>query len=169
MNDETRTLLLNDRQVEQKINRLAYQLYEDNAAEKEIIIAGIMKSGYRVAEKIAAAIRKISPLEVIIAGIHIDKHSQVEKEITVTIPETAWNGKVIVIVDDVLNSGKTMMYAMKPFLVADIKKLRTVVLVDRNHKRYPVSADFVGVSLATNLKEHVAVEFRGEGAEAWLS
>jgi pyrimidine operon attenuation protein/uracil phosphoribosyltransferase len=77
--------------------------------------------------------------------------------------------KVIILVDDVLNSGKTMMYALKPFLAADIKKIRTVVLIDRNHKRFPVAADFTGLSLSTTLQEHVSVEFDKNGAAVYLS
>jgi len=166
---ENRTILLDEKQVVQRINRLAYQIYEDNASEKEIIIAGIMKSGYQVAEKIAAALKSISPLKVQLAELHINKHSQFDEKITVSIGSEHFTGKSIVLVDDVLNSGKTMLYALKPFLAADIKKIRTVVLVDRNHKRYPISADFAGLSLSTTMKEHVSVEFKGNAAQAWLS
>jgi pyrimidine operon attenuation protein/uracil phosphoribosyltransferase len=75
----------------------------------------------------------------------------------------------VIVIDDVLNSGKTMLYALRPFLSADIKKIRTVVLIDRNHKRFPVAADFSGLSLSTTLKEHVFVEFENDSAKAWLS
>ena len=98
----------------------------------------------------------------------IDKHSQTRKEIELSINKEKLKGKVIVLVDDVLDSGKTMIYALQPFLNADIKKIRTVVLVDRNHKRFPVAADFVGISLATTLQEHVTVNFENE-EEAYLS
>ena len=166
---DNRTILLDEKQVVQRINRLAYQIYEDNATEKEIIVAGIMKSGYQVAEKIAAALKSISPIKVELAELQINKHSQFNEKISVSIGSEHFAGKSIVLVDDVLNSGKTMLYALKPFLAADIKKIRTVVLVDRNHKRYPISADFAGLSLSTTMKEHVSVEFSGKNAQAWLS
>ena len=167
--NEPRTMLLNSKQTDQRIDRLAFQIYEDNASEKEIILAGIMKSGYQLSERIASSLKKISPLKVLLTEVRIDKHSQLTGDISISIDKRQLQGKVIILVDDVLNSGKTMMYALKPFLEADIKKIRTVVLIDRNHKRFPVSADFCGISLSTAMQEHVSVEFNIEGAFAWLS
>ena len=165
----SRILLLNSKQIVQRINRLAYQIYEDNVSEKEIILAGIIKSGYQLCEEIAALLKKISPLNVQMAEVYVDKHSQLATDVSVSFNPEQLQGKVIVVIDDVLNSGKTMMYALKPFLAADIKKIRTVVLIDRNHKRFPVSADFKGLSLSTTLQEHVTVEFGKEGIMAWLN
>src|SRR5205823_3815264 len=118
----SRTLILDKHQIEQRINRLAYQVYEDNSDEKEIIIAGILKSGYIVAEKIANALKQISPLKVHLAELTINKHSQVDEEVKTSFTKEQLHDKVIIVVDDVLNSGKTLMYALKPFLHADIKK-----------------------------------------------
>ena len=167
--NEPRTMLLNSKQTDQRIDRLAFQIYEDNASEKEIILAGIVKSGYQLSERIASSLKKISPLKVLLTEVRIDKHSQLTGDISISIDKRQLQGKVIILVDDVLNSGKTMMYALKPFLEADIKKIRTVVLIDRNHKRFPVSADFCGISLSTAMQEHVSVEFNIEGVFAWLS
>ncbi len=167
--EDSRTLLLDEKQVMRRIDRLAYQIYEDNSSVKEIILAGIMKSGFQLCEKIAESLRKISPLKVITAEVHINKHSQLSNDISLSIREDQLQGKVVILIDDVLNSGKTLMYALKPFLASDIKKIRTVVLIDRNHKRFPVAADFTGISLATTLKEHVSVEFAKDGVSAWLS
>ncbi len=166
--NQPRTLLLSGKQVEQCITRLAYQIYEDNSMEKEIILAGIKTNGYLLCEKIASAIRSISPLIIVLAEVQIDKHSEVHKDIVISLSKDKLIGKVVILVDDVLNSGKTMMFALKPFLDADIKKIRTVVLIDRNHKRFPVAADFTGLSLSTTLQEHVTVEFIPEGIVAWL-
>jgi pyrimidine operon attenuation protein/uracil phosphoribosyltransferase len=164
-----RTVILDKHQIEQKINRLAYQLYEDNAEEKEIIIAGILSSGYIVAEKIANTLKKISPLKINLVELSVNKHSQADEEVKTGLSKEQLHGKVIIVVDDVLNSGKTLMYALKPFLNADIKKLRTVVLVDRNHKRYPLSADFVGYPMATTLQEHVSVVLEKNEEAVYLS
>jgi pyrimidine operon attenuation protein/uracil phosphoribosyltransferase len=166
---ETNTVLLNDTQVKQRIDRLAFQIYEDNANEKEIVIAGIVDSGYRFAVMIADKLKQISPLLISMAEVRIDKHSQVAKEISVSLSKDKLQGKVIILIDDVLNSGKTLMYSIKPFLDADIKKIRTVVLVDRNHKIFPVAADFAGYSLSTTLKEHVTVEINGDTVRAIMS
>lgn len=166
---DLRTLLLNEKQVLQCINRIAYQIYEDNSDEKEIILAGIAKSGYLLCEKLALTIQTISPLKVLLTEVIVDKHSQVNNEISISLNREQLQKKVIILVDDVLNSGKTLMYALKPFLAADIKKIRTVVLIDRNHKRFPVATDFTGITLSTTLQEHVSVEFDKTGATAWLS
>lgn len=167
--ETTQTLLLSSKQIEQRINRIAYQVYEDNADEKEIIVAGIHASGYKVAEQISAVLGKIAPFKVQLIDVHMNKHSQTDEEIKLPLTKEQLQGKVIILVDDVLNSAKTMMYALKPFLAADIKKIRIVVLVDRNHRRYPIAADYVGLSLATTLQEHVSVEFENGKAQAFLS
>jgi pyrimidine operon attenuation protein/uracil phosphoribosyltransferase len=167
--EPVKTIILNRSQIEQRINRIAFQVYEDNVDEQEIIIAGIAKSGFVFAKKIADALKNISPLNVQLIEVTIDKHSQVRKEIELSISKEQLQGKVIILVDDVLNSGKTLIYALRPFLNADIKKIRTVVLVDRNHKRYPIAADFVGLSLATTMQEHISVEFDNEEETVYLS
>ncbi len=168
MNQST-TLLLNKKQIEQRINRLAYQIYEDNIEEKEIIIAGILKNGYLVAERLSTALKNIANFSIKLIEIKIDKKSQVDQEIKIDLKKDELNGKVIILVDDVLNSGKTMMFALKPFLSADIKKIRTVVLVDRNHRRYPVAIDFSGLTLSTTMQDHVSVEFENDSATAILT
>lgn len=166
---ENRTLLLSNRQIEQKLNRLAFQIYEDNQGEPEIILAGVMKNGYDVAEKIADVLGKISPLKINLVKVNVDKHNQVEQPISLSIDKRDLSGKSVMLIDDVMNSGKTMMYALKPFLQSDIKKIRTVVLIDRNHKRFPIAADFTGMSLSTTLQDHISVEMQGGESTAWLS
>ena len=166
---ETKTPLLDKKQIEKRINRIAYQIYEDNFEEKEIVIAGIAKSGYQVAQKIVKALNKISDLKTTLIEVTLDKHNQVKRDVTLSVPEDDLKNKVIILVDDVLNSGKTLIYALRPFLKIDTKKIRTVVLVDRNHKRYPIAADFVGISLATTMHEHVSVELEGDKEVAYLS
>lgn len=164
----SRTLLLNDQQTRQRIDRLAWQLYEDNPDEKEIIVVGILTSGNLVAEMLAGSLRSISPLKVTCATIRIDKHSQVAGAAELSIPSAEMEGKVVVLVDDVLNSGKTLLYALRPFLSIDLQKIRIVVLVDRNHRRYPISADYAGLTLATTLKEHITVEGEKDRICAYL-
>ena len=159
------TLLLNKIQIEQRINRIAYQVYEDNFEEQEIIIAGIVKGGYQLAQRIKNSLEKICTIKVNLIEIKIDKNKQAEQVIKLPLTTDELKNKVVIIIDDVLNSGKTLTYAMRPFLDANVRKIRTVLLVDRDHKRYPVIADYVGFKLSTTLKEHVSVEFT-EGKEA---
>lgn len=163
------TLLLNEKQIHQRITRIAWQIAEDNIGEKELVIAGILQNGYPIAEQLAKVLRSIADFKITLLSVQLEKHSQVEKEIKLSIPGKDLQGKVIILVDDVLNSGKTLLYALRPFLAADIKKIRVAVLVNRNHPRFPVKADFSGLTLATTLQEHVKVEISATGMSAFLS
>ena len=153
-----KSLVLNKEQIQQKIDRLAWQIYEQNYKEKEIIITGIARRGVLVAQKIADKLMDISSIKVKLSTVRLDKDNPYEKEIEVDITEDEFKDKVLILVDDVLNSGKTLIYGTKYFLSVPIKRLSTVVLVDRNHNHFPIKADFVGLSLSTTLKEHISVE-----------
>lgn len=163
-----RTLILNQHQIEQKINRIAHEIYEYNFEESEIIIAGIADRGYVLAKKINEVLIKISPLKTKLIEIRVDKNNLKADAVTLDIKEEELKGKVVMLVDDVLNTGKTMIYSLYPFLKYDVKKIATVVLVDRNHNLYPVRADYVGLSMATTLQEHVSVEFKEGDDSAYL-
>ena len=163
-----KTLVLNKQQLQQKIDRLAWQIYEQNYKEKEIIIAGIANRGVLIAKKIAKKLTEISAIKVKLATIKVDKDNPFYKDIEVDISEKDYKNKVLILVDDVLNSGKTLMYGAKYFLSVPLKKLSTIVLVDRNHNRFPIKADFVGLSLSTTLKEHISVELE-KNAGVYLS
>lgn len=163
-----KTLLLNNKQIDQKINRLAFQIYEDNHSSGSIILAGIITNGFELAKKIADKLSEISDLQITLVEVNIKKHGTFSENVSVNIEKNQLNGKTVILIDDVMNSGKTMLHAMKPFLDAELNKIRTLVLVDRNHKSYPVSSDFVGLSLATTLKENVSVDFLEKEISAWL-
>lgn len=162
----TQTLILTSKQIQQKINRIAYEIYENNYDEKEIIIAGIADNGYLLAKRIADVLKKIAGMEIRLISIKIDKQNPLSDEIKIDLTEKELKNKVIVLVDDVLNSGKTLMFGAKPFLNTPVKRLITAVLVDRGHNRYPIKADFVGLSLSTTLREHITVEIDKAGKEA---
>ena len=164
----TNNIILNNVQIEQKIKRIAYQIYETNSKEKEVIIAGIANNGYFFAEKIAKTIKEISDLNIVLCKVIIDKKNPL-KEITTSINSKDYQNKSLVLVDDVLNSGTTLIYAIKHFLDVPLKRFKTAVLVNRNHKKYPVKADFKGISLSTSIKEHVVVEFNENNTIAYLS
>ena len=163
-----KSLVLNKEQLQQKIDRLAWQIYEQNYKEKEIIIAGIANRGVLIAKKLAKKLTEISAIKVKLATIKVDKDNPFYKDIEVDISEKDYKNKVLILVDDVLNSGKTLMYGAKYFLSVPLKKLSTIVLVDRNHNRFPIKADFVGLSLSTTLKEHISVELE-KNAGVYLS
>lgn len=151
-----KVLILNHTQVQQKINRIAYQILEDNIDEKEIILAGVIARGFRLAIRLQQVLQEISTLKVTLAEIELNKESS-KLESAINIPLDDCKNKVIILVDDVLNSGRTIAYGLGVFLNIPLKKLRSVVLIDRSHKLFPVATDFVGLELSTVLKEHVAV------------
>lgn len=163
------TLILNKLQIKQKVNRIAYQIYEDNFEESEIIIAGIHPGGYKFAKRIVDVLKEISPLKVTLIDVILDKENPLKEEVKLSVTKEFLSGKVVILVDDVLNSGKTLIYSMKPFLDTPLKKLRVAVLVNRNHKRYPVSPDFSGISLSTTLKEHIFVELNETDDSVYLN
>jgi pyrimidine operon attenuation protein/uracil phosphoribosyltransferase len=151
-----KVLILNHTQIQQKINRIAYQILEDNIDEKEIILAGVIARGYRLALRLEAVLKEISNLKITLVEIELNKASS-KLESAINIPIEDCKNKVIILVDDVLNSGRTIAYGLGVFLNIPLKKLRSVVLIDRSHKLFPVATDFVGLQLSTVLKEHVAV------------
>ncbi|WP_298992997.1 phosphoribosyltransferase domain-containing protein [Polaribacter marinivivus] len=160
-------IILNNTQIDQKIRRIAYQIYESNSNEKELIIAGIKGNGFILANKIVAVLEKISTLKVTICEVNINKKKPLEK-ITTSLTKEAYKNKSLVLVDDVLNSGTTLIYGVKHFLEVPLKRFKTAVLVNRNHKKYPVKADFKGVSLSTSIKEHIVVDFDATKTMAYL-
>jgi len=160
-------IILNHQEIEHKIRRIAYQIVETYTDEKEIILAGITKNGFTLAEKINIVLNTISDLKVILCEVIIDKQNPFDS-ITTSISKEVYSNKGIVLVDDVLNSGTTLVYGVKHFLEVPVKKFKTAVLVDRNHKKFPVKADFKGISLSTSSKEHVHVVFQDGNDYAYL-
>ena len=159
---DKKLLILDQHQIAQKIDRIAYQLLEDNFDEKEIVIAGILPKGNFIAERLKKILDKIAPFKSTLITIELDKQSSSLKAKTNTDIQVCHN-KVVILVDDVMNSGKTLAYGFGVFLDVPLKKLRTVVLIDRNHKSFPVTTDFAGIALSTLLKEHVEVILSKDG------
>jgi len=159
---DRKILVLNAQQIQQKIDRIAYQVLEDNLDEKDIIIAGILPRGNFVAERLKKVLDGIAPFTSKLINIDLDKtSSSLKAKIDVDVAECA--NKVIILVDDVLSSGKTLAYGLGVFLDVPLKKMSTVVLVDRNHKSFPIATDYAGVALSTVLKEHIDVVLNEDG------
>ncbi|MCD6543256.1 MAG: phosphoribosyltransferase [Flavobacteriaceae bacterium] len=163
-----RTIILTNQQINHKIRRIAYQVYENNIDEKEIILAGIKNKGFILAKKLKIALETISSIKVQLCEVKINKRSPLDK-IETSLPSEAYKNKSLVLVDDVLNSGSTLIYATRHFLDVPLKQFKTFVLVNRNHKKYPIKADFKGISLSTSLQEHISVEFENDSAIAYLN
>jgi pyrimidine operon attenuation protein/uracil phosphoribosyltransferase len=161
------SIILTHEQIKNKTKRIAYQIYESNSDEKEIIIAGINGNGYKFAQNLATVLAKISPLKVTLCEVFIDKKNPL-KEVSTSLDSTEYKNKSLVMVDDVLNSGSTLIYGIKHFLEVPLKRFKTAVLINRNHKKYPVKADFKGLSLSTSMHENVNVVFENENSFATL-
>ena len=160
-------IILNQVQISQKTRRIAYQIYETNSLEDEIILAGIVGNGFVFAEKLMEVLKEISTLKVTICKVNIDKKNPLNL-ISTSLEVEDYRNKSLILVDDVLSSGTTLIYGIKHFLNVPLKRFKTAVLVNRNHKKYPVKADFKGISLSTSTKEHIQVEFSKQDAIAYL-
>ena len=160
--------ILTHEQIQHKIKRIAYQIYEANVDEKEIIIAGIDGGGLNFAKKIQRVLQKITDADIVLCKVSMDKSNPVKSGVEISIPEIEYSNKSIVLVDDVLNSGTTLIYGVHHFLKVPVKQLKTAVLVNRNHKKYPVKADYKGISLSTSLQEHVHVKFQAKNDVVYL-
>lgn len=155
--------ILSNQEIEHTIKRIAYQIYETFVDEEEIVIAGIASNGFIFAKKIATHLKTISTIKVSLCEIHIDKHNP-NLPIKTSLAKETYTNKGLILVDDVLNTGTTLIYAVRHFLDVPLKKFKTAVLVDRNHKKYPVKADFKGISLSTSSLDKVEVVFDENGA-----
>lgn len=154
--------ILSKEVAEKKLRRMAYEILENNIDEKEIILGGIRGSGSVVAKVIQQMLGEISSIKTEVISITLDKKSPLDVSLSKSID---FNGKVIILIDDVSNSGKTLLYALKPFIAFQPKKIQTLVLVERTHTSFPVRPDYVGLSIATTLQEHIFVEVNGEKVE----
>jgi len=157
-------LILNQQQIQQKIDRIAYQILEDNFDEKEILIAGMLPRGTHIARRLKDILDEIAPFKSRLLTIDVDRNStSLNARYDFDINDC--NNKVVILVDDVLNSGKALAYGFGVFMNAPLKKLRTVVLVDRNHKSFPVTTDYAGIALSTIIKQHIDVVLNKDGEE----
>jgi pyrimidine operon attenuation protein/uracil phosphoribosyltransferase len=160
--------LLTKTQIEGKIKRIAYQILENNYKEEEIYLGGIKGGGYTLASKIKVEYDKISDFPIALIEVSIDKDNPLSSPVSldrdVNVPKEA----VVIMVDDVLNSGRTFMYALKPFLSLPLKKIESAFLVNRSHRLFPVSAKYTGIELATTLQEHIRVSWETEDFGVYL-
>lgn len=159
-----RSLILDQDDINRKIERISYEILEQNDGEQEIILAGIRQKGFVFAQRLESYLRQTANFSIILTDLQLQKHNPIVSEILMGIDPSSVNNKVVIVCDDVANTGKTLLYAMKPFLDFAPKRIQIAVLIDRQHKIYPVSPDFVGLSLSTNMQEHITVEI-GTGME----
>jgi len=153
-----KNLILKGTEVEQKIKRMAYEIYENNFDEKSLVVAGIFDNGYYLAKLLVEELKIIAPFEITLVKIDIDKKKPSQSEITLDCALDKLRNHTIILVDDVLYTGKTFAYSMKPFLNIKVKKLEVAVLVNRSHTVFPISSKYTGYELSTTLNEHIEVQ-----------
>ena len=158
--ENVKTLILSAIQVEQKIQRIAHQILEKNYDEKEIVLIGIANRGYLLAKKINATLQNITKIKVTLHKLKLHKDKPLDNDVDFSTDLDYLNNKSIILIDDVLNSGRTLIYATRYILESKLKYLTTVVLVDRKHRKFPIKANFVGLTLSTTLQEHISVDFK---------
>ncbi|HXS37670.1 MAG TPA: phosphoribosyltransferase family protein [Flavipsychrobacter sp.] len=154
-----RILILDKERINRKLQRMAYQIWEYNSNESCVTLVGIEGSGAVVAKSLMQRLQEISPLKIKLVLIKMNKKQPLTDEIQI---KENLSDCSVVLVDDVANSGKTLLHALKPLLSFELKKIMIAVLVDRKHKSFPVSPDIVGHSVSTTLQEHIEVESNGD-------
>lgn len=160
--------VLNDREIRQKIRRLAIQILEQNLHESEIYLAGINNNGFHFGQLLYQDLLYIGKVPIILINIRLNPANPLSQEVQVDIPIEKLSGATIVIADDVANTGRTLFYAMKPLMEILPKKIEVAVLVDRKHKAFPIHVNYVGLALATTLKDHIQVDLKENVYSAYL-
>ena len=163
-----KSLILTHEQIIQKTRRIAYEIYEHNLLEKELILVGIHDEGYNFAKMLNAELIEIAPFTTKIVGLRLDKEAPTQSEISLECADSELKNKAIILIDDVSNTGKTMAYSLKPFLKIKVKKIETAVLVNRSHTQFPVAVKYSGFELATTIKDHVEAQLEGENKAVYL-
>lgn len=162
-------VVLNHQQIKDRVRRMAWQIYESHQKDSEITLAGIIGNGFLLAKMLQEELEKISSIQISLHKIIIDKKQPLKSQPLLEPNPDNLDGKSILVIDDVLNTGSTLIYGVKHFLEFKVRQIKTIVLVDRNHKNFPVKADIKGLSLSTSLMEHVEVQIENEPFDVTVS
>ena len=162
------SLIMNSKRINDCAHRISYQIVESSINKKEIVLIGIKNNGYIFAKKIHEFLKKITEKKIELLPFEINKKNPHES-ITLKNQFNSINNSSVILIDDVLNTGKTLMYSIKFLLDYKINQLKTAVLIDRNHKDFPVKVDFKGLSLSTTMNEHVEVVFKKNNVGVYLT
>jgi pyrimidine operon attenuation protein / uracil phosphoribosyltransferase len=163
-----KTQILAHVQVQKIIKRMAYQIFEKHFDQKELVFAAIQGQGVDIAQLVQTELMAISKIKIHMLVVSLSKEKPSFNSAITSLDSKTWKGKAIILFDDVLNTGRTLMFAMQPFLQQDVKSIQVAVLVDRNHHSFPVAADYIGLSLQTTLQDHVSVTFKAKKVQVDL-
>lgn len=162
--------ILNHKQITQKIKRLSIEILEQNYDAKEIVLAGINQNGWSFSKLLYADLSELTQIPISLTRIKVNSANPLAEPVALELNTKEVNGKTIIVVDDVANTGRTLFYAFQPLTHALPGKIQVAVLIDRTHKTFPIQVDFCGLSLATTLREHIQVNLTDtENFEAFLS
>tara|TARA_B100001057_G_scaffold381905_1_gene387862 strand:- start:586 stop:1086 length:501 start_codon:yes stop_codon:yes gene_type:complete len=153
--------IMSTKNIQNAIKRISYQIYENNFEEKDLVLAGVKENGLILAKRIQKELDIISDINIILISLRVDKKNPTN-EVNMSNSSPFHKKMSVIVVDDVLNTGSTLIYAVKKFLFYKVKKIQTAVLVNRNHKNFPIKGDFKGISLSTSIKENIDVRFGKE-------
>lgn len=157
-----KTRVLSHRQIEQKLDRIAYEIVENNSDADKLILVGIHGNGFQIAKDIGQRLAEISHQKVHIGELFIDKKKPLEHPIKLSFTADKTNHQTVILIDDVINSGRTMQYGLMKLLEHPLDRIKTVALVDRKHRKYPIRCNYVGLTLSTTLQERIEVELESE-------
>src|SRR3954447_2382484 len=144
--------------AQEKLHRMALEIAElVSEDEVPLVLIGIRQSGMVIAEKIASFLERYIKVQPQVISVMLDK--EMPKKVNLS-EEIDFNGKNVIFVDDVSNSGRTLMYALRPLLDFHPMRVLILVLVERMHKQFPIKPDFVGVSVATTVEDYIQVEIQ---------
>jgi pyrimidine operon attenuation protein/uracil phosphoribosyltransferase len=152
--------ILDQIQIKQKIKRLAYEIMEANYDERSVVLAGINNNGLGFAKMLKKQLEKISDFEILLKQIKLNPAAPVDGSVQINVEQSELEGKTIIVIDDVANTGRTMFYAMKVFMEVVPKRVETAVLIDRKHKLFPIEINYFGLSLATTMQEDIQVNLQ---------
>jgi pyrimidine operon attenuation protein/uracil phosphoribosyltransferase len=155
-------MLLDSKQIDRTVMRLVHEIAENNYDEPELIIAGINNRGMKLATLLAKGLQDLGKMPIELTQIRLSPANPLGSDVVLSMPIEHIDGKSVLIVDDVANTGRTLFFACKPFLQILPRKVEIAVLVDRKHKAFPILVDYVGISLATTLQENIDVQFENE-------
>ncbi len=164
-------VILDAERIERCIQRIARQILEDHHAALRLAITAIDGQGTVMARRLVDALEAICDVPVHGFTVSMDKDAPLSHPIVLTdrhgqdANRGLLEGATVIVVDDVLNSGRTLLHAVATLLPTRPKGIAACVLVDRIHRRFPVRADYVGMSLSTNLKAHIDVRLSGPGPD----
>ena len=155
------TIVLDERQINQKLDRIAYEIVENNFDDEKLFLVGIIGNGFEIAKELAERLENIGEQKITVVELVIDKKNPLDHPITTSIPMEEFDNNTLILIDDVINSGHTMQYALIKLLERPTKRVKTVALVDRKHRSFPIRCDYVGLTLSTTLKDRIEVELDG--------